>query len=295
MNNKKEEPKNITSPFNFNEQEIIEVRRSLAGEKIISDALLKKVSSDPLVDIYGKSMFFPIVGDRIKNGERPTIQQIYTTTRAEAVKIVFEENDNYVIKATENSNEPIIAKIIDNMGIGPEQFESLNGYITEKFIEGTTINKLGSEMDTPELMEEIGHKIGESLKRIHQKGILINDQLLSNDYNKSHTIISSGGNVYFIDFGASVDLTDFPNISDEAVYLIINSDTFMSMSLSMIVDKEERLDFINKYRLNILNSFKTKEEVIDRYDGQLLDEGFSFLSQRIQNVESLIKGYVSTQ
>jgi len=277
-------------PFVFSEKEVSEIRQSLAGEKTVSSSLQEKIQNDPLVAECSVAMFFPVISERIsQNNERPKVEAIQAGARGRVLKASFEDMA-YIIKPLENSQESAIAKSMAEIGVGPEQYESINGYITEKFIEGDAINRVNSDKCTPEFMEMIGQKMGDTVKRIHEKGILINDQLFSDDSGKSHTIIGPEGDVHLIDFGASINLANFPEISDENVYLIIRSDTFASFSLGMISD-QDLPSFMGKYRQDVLSQFKTKEEVIDRYDGQLIHEGFSFLSQRIQNVGSLADAF----
>jgi len=277
-------------PFVFNQQEVLEIRRSLSGEDKISEKLLEKVQKDPLVGESSVSIFFPAVTEHIlETGENPKVVAVRTGVRDRAMMVGFKD-DSYMIKSIENSQEPEVAKTVAEIGVGPKQFESVKGYITEKFIEGKAINEIDPNECTSEYMEDMGHKIGNAIKKVHEQNILINDQLLADDFGKSHTIINSEGEINFIDFGASVDLTDFPNLSDEQVYLIIKSDAMASMKLGMISQKDMPA-FIDNYRRGILSEFQNKEEVFNRYDGQLLSEGFYFLSQKLPNVSSLVKGY----
>jgi tRNA A-37 threonylcarbamoyl transferase component Bud32 len=279
-----------SKPFVFNDQEVSQIRQSLAGKGNIPDVLLTKVENDPLFAECSTAMFFPMIGERIQqSGEIPELSGVRTIGRNGALKVSFNQ-DSFMIKTIENSQEPVIAKSVAEIGVGPKQFESIDGYVTEEFIEGDTLNKLDPDKCTPKYMENIGQKLASAIKKVHDKNILINDQLLSDDNGKSHTIITSEGDVRFIDFGSAVDLTNFPNISDEAVKLIIRSDTFASMTL-MMISPEKLPDFINHYRQDFLSKLKTSKEVIEQYDAQLINEGFFFLSQRLPNIEHLINGF----
>lgn len=275
--------------FVFSEDEVLQMRQGISGEVAIPDDLMEKVQSDPLYKEFFVTIFFPVVGERIKQGEIPKVELMQTETRSRALKVTFDDGA-YVIKSIENSQEPVIAKIMAEIGVGPEQFESINGYITEKFIEGKAINQFNDDKNTPESMNQLGVKIGDAVKKIHEKGILVNDQLFSDDFGKSHTIIGSDGEICFIDFGASIDLNKYPDISDESVMLIMRSDAFASMSLHG-ASGERLIAIINNYRKTVLENLVTKEDVIKRYDGQLIGEGFSFLSRRINNVGDLVKGF----
>ena len=294
MNNDKIEKEPNIKPFIYTDDEVAEIRQGLSGDAIISDTILEKIQGDSLFSECSVAMFFPVIGERIsKNGERPVVETLRTGTRGNALKVSFEDCA-YVIKQIENSNEPTIVARLAEIGIGPEQHESLKGYITETFIEGTAINQLKSERCTPEFMEEIGVKIGKAIKRIHENGILINDQLFSDDMGKSHTIISPSGEVTFIDFGASVDLAEFPVISDEATYLIMRSTFAGAFGLRSAHSDDEALAMVVDFREKILSEY-TADEAMKLYDGQLINEGFGFLNARIPNVDDMAKAYLEAR
>ena len=282
-----------TRDFNFSAEEINDVRWALSGISQISSELMDKVGNDSVVKEFGIASFFPIVGERIINGETPIIEAINANTRGRGFKAIFNDGA-FITKPIENNNEPKIALLMSEMGIGPKQYESLENYITEEFVEGAAIKDLKPEQCSPEFMQGLGVKITEAVERIHSKGILINDQLLSDDFGKSHTIVGSDGGIRFIDFGASVDLNEFPNISDDAVYAIMRSDGMASMMLGMAT-QDNIGDIINDYRKKFISEFKTKEDVMACYDGQLMSEGLSFLSQRIGGpaVKAMVSGMQS--
>jgi tRNA A-37 threonylcarbamoyl transferase component Bud32 len=274
--------------FIFDQQEVESIRNGLSGKEKISTDLMDKIKNDPLFRECSIVMFFPMISERIQTtNEVPKIEGLKTGARDMAIKVGFGE-ESYVIKRTENDQEPVIAKLMAEIGVGPKQFESIDGYITEEFIKGSTINGIVKDEYTPEYMEELGQKIATAIELVHDKNILINDQLLVDDNGKSHTIVTPEGGIRFIDFGAAVDLTNYPDISDEAVRLIIRSDAFAAMGLDSTPEEQE---YIKSYRENVLGKLKTKKEVIDRFDGRLLQEGLYFLSKKLPNVGHLINGY----
>jgi len=281
---------NARKDFTLSKKEMDGIRQAISGQNPMTPELMAKIESDPVVAEFGIAVFFPVIGDRIINGETPKVESINANTRGRGFKATFKDGA-YITKPLENSEEVKIAKAMAEIGVGPEQFESLPGYITEQFAEGVAVSKLAPERCTPEFMQELGAKIAEAIKKVHDKGILINDQLLADDFSKSHTIVGADGKICFIDFGASIDLNDYPNISDEAVRLIMRSDGIASMSLGMATP-ENIGGIISDYRNRRLSLCKTKKEVIARYDGQLLNEGLSFLSDRIGHdaVVAMISG-----
>ena len=295
-NNMDTEPKELEpqiKPFIYTDDEVVQIRRGLAGDIVLPEPLIGKMESDLLFADCSVAMFFPVIGERIsENGERPVVEMLYTGTRGEGLKVSFEDC-SYVIKSIENSKEPVVAAQMAEMGIGPEQHESLAGYITETFVEGTQINHLNPDRCTPEFMTEIGRKVGDAIKRIHEKGILINDQLFSDDMGKSHTVIGPNGEVTFIDFGASVDLADYPDLSDEAAYLILRSTFAGALGLRNAHNDDEALVMVANFREKVLSEY-TAEEAMKLYDGQLINEGFAYLSDHIPNIEAMATGYLAT-
>ena len=105
-------------------------------------------------------------------------------------------------------------------------------------------------------------------------------------------IIDTEGDVRFIDFGASVDMSKFPEISNEAVVSLMRTDPFMAFKMYNFprMSQSEKKNEIKGFREHVLFQFQTKEELIAWKDGQLLNEGLNFLQQRVPNVNSFYKG-----
>ncbi len=282
------------SPFIYSDEETVAVQEAIAGHAAAPDELMTKIQSDPLVHECGAAIFFPVIRERVMAGERPIVQELATGARARAMKVTFEDGTSYIIKATENSQEPAIAELMGQIGVGPKQFQSLDGHITEEYIEGTAISQLEEDRCTPEFMAETGKKIGAMIRAVHDQGVVVNDQLLSDDWGKSHTIVMPNGDVRFIDFGAAIDVRNYPDLSDEAVMLMIKSDGMAMMRLQMMQSDEQVRDYIAEYRKTRLMQDGSRQGVISRIDGQLLNEGFSFLSMRTKHIGPLAGGIIET-
>jgi hypothetical protein len=77
----------------------------------------------------------------------------------------------------------------------------------------------------------------------------------------------------------------------------MRTDTFASFVLSNLnfmekgPEKEKAIaSALTLYREKILSNYKTKEDLIQAKDYQLLREGISFLQHRLPNVFSFMKG-----
>lgn len=231
---------------------------------------------------------FPDIENNI---EKPRISLLQAGARGICFKIDTLDS-SHVIKPLESLAEKDISSKASTLGIGPKQFKTKDGYIHEEFIKGTPLLHLDKEKCTPEFMENLGQKFAQALKKLHDNNILVNDQILADDFGKSHMIIDENGEVRFIDFGASIDLSNFPNISNEAVMSLMRTDPFMAFRMHSVMDssEEEQKKLIEGYRENILSQLKTKEDLIQMKDLQLLNEGLSFLYNRLPNVQSFIEG-----
>jgi len=278
---------------------------SLVGNKIQPEnkrAEMLSLNLDELKEKYPKEYqtYFSILKteaqlahfpDIENNTEKPKISLLQAGARGICFKIDTLKS-SHVIKPLESLAEKDISSKASTLGIGPKQFKTKEGYLHEEFINGTPFLHLDKKECTPDFMNNLGQKFTQALKKLHENNILVNDQILTDDFGKSHMIIDENGKVRFIDFGASIDLSNFPNISDEAVTSLMRTDPFMAFRIHSMMDssEEEQKDLIKGYRENILSQIKTKEDLIQMKDLQLLNEGLSFLYNKLPNVQSFIEG-----
>ena len=233
-------------------------------------------------------LHFPDVPESV---EKPKINLLQAGARGACFKINFQDT-SHIIRPIESAAEKGIADKASNLGIGPKQFKTRDGFIHEEFIDGTPLLRIEKEQCTPEYMESLGQDFARALNKLHENDILVNDQILTDDFGKSHMIIDNNGKTRFIDFGASVYLSDFPKITDEEVMSLMRTDPFMAFRLHSGINasEEDIKNEVKGYRKNILSQVKTKEDIIQMKDLQLLNEGLSFLNNRLPNVRFFIEG-----
>jgi tRNA A-37 threonylcarbamoyl transferase component Bud32 len=195
----------------------------------------------------------------------------------------------FIIKSLESSFEKEIAEKVADLGIGPRQYNSLPSTLREEYIQGTPLLSIEKAKCTPEFMFQLGRNVAENMKKLHENNILVNDQILSDDMSKSHLVIDRENNVRFVDFGASIDITEYPNISDEAVYSLMRTDPMAGFILPHITQENFKNE-VEKYRDVILSQYSTKEAIVEIKDMQLLREGLHFLGQRLPNIQSFAQG-----
>lgn len=236
-------------------------------------------------------LHFPGI-DKDLSSEQPVITQLGANARGYGFKIEFSD-ESHVIKPFESEAEHAIAHKAAELGIGPKQFPSKEGFLHEEFIEGTPLLNLDPEQCTPAFMKSLGQKTMQALRTLHENAILVNDQILTDDFGKSHFILDKEGNVRFIDFGASINLEHFPNLSDDEVVSLMRTDMMYKMFRLqgfLQASPEEKSVEIQGYRENILSPITTKEHLIHIKDTQFLYEGMGFLEHRLPNVGSFREG-----
>ncbi len=278
----------IKRNIHYTQHELGELHRGIIGDKI-NDDLKKKIELDPYIRNYSAVVLFPEIYERVyEKKEKPDITQLSAATRDRVLKVAFSDK-SYVVKSAENGNEIQIANKMAELGVGPKQYHSLIGYLTEEYIEGRTISKLDPKIATKEYMHELGIKIGKALKKIHDLGIVVNDQLLVDDFGKSHTIILDSSEIKFIDFGASVNVSKFPNITDDDVFNLMRTDPMMMFQLnhSGVLSIDKVKPDIEKYRRFLMLKYKTSKQLIEAVDYQLIGEGTKFLGNNLENTYEL--------
>ena len=97
-------------------------------------------------------------------------ERLPATTRRFCIKIT-EGDKQYLSKAVESSFEPQIAQKAAELGVGPEQLESLPGTIREEFISGTPLLEISQDQCTPEFMERLGEETAQKIALLHKNNI----------------------------------------------------------------------------------------------------------------------------
>ena len=277
----------------YSAEEIKQIQETMGGKHSLDKNLIEKIKHDQNIAKNSIAIFFPVIGEKIKERRFNEVSPISTGARERALKVSF-GSEAFVIKTLENDEESKIAQIASDLDVGPKQVESIKGFLTEEWVEGDLIKKIDPEKCTSEYMESLGKKVGINIKKLHEKNIVINDQLLRDDFGKCHTIMKDDGDIRFIDFGASVDLSNFPDLKDEEILCLMRSDPFASMSLHGISSDEQLAAAIKRYKDNLLSNFKNKEDLMKSRDYQLLNEGIGFLGHVLPNMDSFVKGIQET-
>ena len=189
--------------------------RGLAETENETDAgLFDKLASDRLLQTYSIYGLFPGLYQRIyRNRERPELT-FDGRTRGRVAIFRFQEpseNPGLVVKPLQSRREGEIAQLAGAAQVGPTQYPSLAGFITEEFIPGVFFSDLAAKRiadagngnadnDNDAIMYRIGRNLGGMLARLHRQQIYYNDATLSDPAGRSHLIVppnwaaNAGGN-----------------------------------------------------------------------------------------------------
>lgn len=115
-----------------------------------------------------------------------------------------------VIKPCQSPREAEIALVAGELGLGPRQFASIDGFLTEEFVDGPFLTELDDSDVSPARMHAIGQQLGTALARLHRAGVCYNDALVADPEGRSHTILQTDGSIRIIDFGVALLLRDHP-------------------------------------------------------------------------------------
>ncbi len=182
--------------------------------------LFDKLAADRLLQTYSIYGLFPGPYQRIyRNRERPQLTFDGRTRGLVAIFRFREPSDNQglVVKPLQSRREGEIAQLAGAAQVGPTQYPSLAGFITEEFIPGVFFTDLAAnriadggngngnadtdtDTDTDAIMYRIGRNLGGMLARLHRRQIYYNDTTLSDPAGRSHLIVppdwavNAGGN-----------------------------------------------------------------------------------------------------
>lgn len=278
----------------FTDDEVQLIQDAFIGKRKLSvennASLLEKITYDKDVKIYKQYMFFPEFQELLKNNIRPDI--VVKKETRNSVALIRSANKSFVIKPLENPNEYNVAQIASSLEVGPKQYPTLSGYITEELIEGDLFSYLPDNLLNSDMMYAYGAGVADILNKLHSKEIIFNDTILSNEFSKSHLFVRKDNSLRLFDFGASLVISNHPNYSKEEIYNYTRTLPFINMFINDM--SEEKLDEILLDSAEKIKSL-SKEDLLKR-DIDFVEEGLTFLSYKYDNniLRGFIKGFQNT-
>jgi len=223
--------------------------------------LYERVMQDPVVEVFSIFAFFPQLAGYINDPSSISISYKPIGKRG-LVAAVKTPDGNFIMKPVQSPDEERLACIIGENGLGPRQFPSIDGYLTEEFLDGTELHAL--EGLTPESAFNLGQQVAEIYRQLHSLGIIYADWIIqSPDFGglKSQVIVGEKG-PRFIDFGVAVDLLKFPDFSPrDILYICYTCDPMLKYHLGDI-DEEELISRLNGVKSELRNA--PREETLGR-------------------------------
>ena len=103
--------------------------------------LYQKLLLDPLLKTYLMYGVFPVIYDLVYLENRSAEVTFSGRTRGRVAILRFEDR-GLVVKPTQSDREADIATVAGELGVGPRQYPSLPGFITEELLTGRFFREL---------------------------------------------------------------------------------------------------------------------------------------------------------
>ena len=171
--------------------------------------LWRKLARDQRLDTYSIYGFFPGVYELVYQGDDLSTLEFSGRTRGR-VALIRGEGRGLVVKPLQSGREGEIARIAGDLAIGPRQYPSIPGFLTEELCAGEFFTELPPERLDDAALSQLGRNLGHMLVRLHSRKIYYNDATISDPEGRSHLLVSPDGKCRLIDFGVSVLWTGTP-------------------------------------------------------------------------------------
>ena len=239
--------------------------------------LFVQLTVDPWVEALSHYAFFPPVLEWRQQGRPIPALRMTGRTRG-PVAILRSEGEHLAIKPFQNSREDEIAGIAASVGVGPEQFPSIPGYLTERFADGVFFTDLPPDRRDSDTMRAVGLQLGGMLRRLHGAGIYYNDATLADPEGRSHLFVADDGGCTLIDFGVSLLLDRHPDYTREEVHNFVRTLPMYRIFAGMADDRTEMDDFLREYGRQMAQA--RPGDILAR-DLKFAQQGLSIAGQRL--------------
>lgn len=264
------------------------------GLSVINPDLYQRLSDDKRLPTYSVYGFFPEVFELVYgSGFSPGIG-LYGSgmNHRGVIAVISRPSGDIVIKARQSSWEDEVARIAVEEGVGPKQFPSIDGFITEEFIPGVLFPKMNGRANGDE-MYCLGQRVGAILSALHRRNVFYNDMILADDFGNSHLMVRDGLPAVLFDYGVSLLIDHHPYYSDEEIFNYAR--TFPQVSMLLVNPDDSRYvgELIGHYRQVLRHS---GPELIMQRDVDFVFEGLSFAALRMGNhiINPFVAGFNMT-
>ncbi len=223
--------------------------------------------------------------------EEPAALSFDGRTRGQ-VAIIQGPHRSLVIKPVQSQREAEIAAIAGQLGVGPQQYITVEGFLTEEFIPGKFFTELPPEQANSTTMYQIGRSLGNMLCRLHASQIYYNDSTLSDPNGRSHLLLSDG-HCRLIDFGISLLLDRHPRLDAEEAYNFARTLPMFSLFTRMGGEAQGLAQLVGRYQRRLAAT--SVDEIMAR-DLRFTEEGLRMASRYLGNhiVDPFNRGFTET-
>jgi len=261
----------------------------LAPIAVSNPELFKRLIKDPRIAKYSHLAFLPQTVGLVYDSDEDPVMTPMVGTRGAIFRLTHTDGD-YITKPYQSNDERRIIPAVTDLGMGPGQFPSTRNVITEEFVHGDTLTRMGSN-ESPETYQEVGRTIGNYYSQLHARNIFYNDAI-ADDMGKSHIILNEEDRTpRMIDFGVAIDVSDPSNFTDEQVFTYLRTMAELRLQLDFMGASPESLVEQHRARVRSLAA----PDIVKR-DLQLIQESLGALVFRIGQaaVENIARGFEET-
>ena len=243
---------------------------------VTNSDLYQKLLADERAKEFGLYGFFPESFPLVYGSETSPSLEVGSGNRG--YTFLFRHPvKNLVIKPVQSSRESEIADIAAELGVGPMQYTTLDGFLTEEFLQGKPFSQLRDSETTPKKMYELGRKAAIILNKLHSREIFYNDTTLTDDMGRSHLMVAEP-NPKLFDYGVALRLNNHPNLTDEEVFNYTQTLPGINFSLAFDRSPDKINTLIMRFRPQVVGL--SKQDIMMR-DLELILEGLHFATFRL--------------
>ena len=243
-------------------------------------ALWSLLIADELIERFSVYGLFPAVYPLVYGPQSDAVSIRYDGRTRGRVAIINGESAGVVIKPCQSSREAEIAAIAGELGVGPRQLPTIDGFITEEFVDGRFLTDLTIVEATEDRMRSVAAALADALNRLHSAGVCYNDATISDPEGRSHIILRPDDEIRLIDFGVALLLDNHPDgLTFEDAWNAARTDPMFRLFRQMTGgdDGEALGRFVADYGRRLAG--QTAPEIQSR-DWRIAEEGASIIAAR---------------
>lgn len=251
---------------------------------VVNKSLYNKMRNDPIFDECGGFVFLPEVYPLFYEEEDPPQAYVLGTNeghpehkKRDFVVAVLHGKKNCVVKAQKFPGEHVLAKIVGELGVGPQLYKAYRGFIIEEHIDGETFRTVAehwpSSMEIEDFVFQTGKTVGTFLDTLHRAGIVYNNAVLCDVeelgvLREGHLLFKDQTPLRLVDFGTSFFVRrEYTN--DDVLKFAVMQDDYKLHKMLSPMSAYNRQGIIAMFRKELEQ--RTEEEVLRLDVGHVLD------------------------